>query len=405
MIAPFSPDSEYQFISPFLSDLRDISTLLASLQRITRQAIDLFNFEDCAVALLDTQRTHLLILVSSGEPPEKTQPFLLSASSRSRLVVEKAPLVLPETGLGVRLSPLAPAAPHVLVCLPMVEKERLLGVLIASSVSPVLPDSLELRQLLFLAEQSALILSAALQSEQLRVAEGAKASFLSLITHELRSPLNSINGYLDLILDGLAGELSAQQEEFVQRARVGSEYLYALLEDLLLAARTDAGQLRLKRESVVLDTLIEDVLEGLELVARDASVEITVNVPATFPALFVDTVRLQQIMRNLLGNAIHFTPAAGHVTLSAQVLPPRSTDGRRLAEISIRDTGYGIPLEYQKRIFERFFRLSPADSGRVSGQGLGLAVVKILVEQHGGSIKVESMPGRGSTFTFTLDAL
>lgn len=224
------------------------------------------------------------------------------------------------------------------------------------------------------------------------------AHFLSLVTHELRSPLNTINGYLDLTLEGLAGELNEQQREFLQRARAGSEHLYALIEDLLLAARADAGQLRLNRESVALRELVNNVLEELELTARDAGVSPEIEIPADLPMLMLDAVRVQHVLRNLLGNALYATPAGGHVTISA-----RYATEQKLLEMRVKDTGCGIDAQYHERIFERFFQVPHPAGGRTSGQGLGLAMVKLIVELHGGQVRVESAPGEGSIFIFTVE--
>lgn len=229
------------------------------------------------------------------------------------------------------------------------------------------------------------------------------SKFLSLVTHELRSPLNSINGYLDLMLEGMAGELSEQQREFLQRARAGSEHLYALLEDLLLAARADAGQLRLKRTSISLDELVAAAIEDLELTAQNAGVTIGTVLPVDLLPFSGDAVRLQHALRNLLNNALRFTSAGGRVTISAHLLPAQQDEARQKMEIRVQDTGCGIAPEYHERIFERFFRGPQAGGDRVSGQGLGLAVVRIIAELHGGSIRVESSPGEGSTFVLALD--
>src|SRR5579884_2325350 len=223
--------------------------------------------------------------------------------------------------------------------------------------------------------------------------------FLSLVSHELRSPLNTLNGYLDLLLEGIAGELNEQQREFVQRARAGSEHLYSLLEDLLLIARADAGQLRLNRTAHSLEELVNAAREELELAIMDAGVTLEIALPANLPELFVDATRIQQVLRNLLSNALRFTPAGGRVTIAARVVP----DEHERIEVNVRDTGCGIAPEYLERVFERFFQVPQAEGGRGGGQGLGLAVVKTIVEAHGGSVRVESAPGEGSTFLFTLD--
>jgi signal transduction histidine kinase len=242
--------------------------------------------------------------------------------------------------------------------------------------------------------------------------ERIKAQFISMITHELRSPLNSINGYLDLALEGIAGELNQQQREFVQRARAGSEHLYALIEDLLLISRADAGQLRLHRDLIRLPEIVANAIEELELIAKDNEISIRVDIASDFPPIYADAVRMQHVLRNLIKNALRFTPPGGSVTISARVKNSQietaaaesieTIEEQQQIEIQIRDTGFGIAPEYQERIFERFYQIPIVDAGRAAGQGLGLTIVKMIVELHGGQVSVESMPGAGSTFKITI---
>lgn len=235
-----------------------------------------------------------------------------------------------------------------------------------------------------------------------------KANFLSMVAHELRSPINSINGYLDLTLEGIAGELSEQQHEFIQRARAGSEHLYALVEDLLLVSRADAGQLQLNRAIIRLPDVIENAVEEMELTASDNGIAIAVDIAPDLPRLYADAIRIQQVLRNLLSNALRFTPQGGHVTISARLSEQPSTatnEEGHMIELLVSDTGVGIAPENQQRIFERFFQVSQGGRGRASGQGLGLAIVKMIVELHGGSVTVQSTPGEGSTFLCTLPCL
>lgn len=234
-----------------------------------------------------------------------------------------------------------------------------------------------------------------------------KANFLSMITHELRSPINAINGYLDLALTGIAGELNEQQHEFVRRARGGSEHLYALVEDLLLVSRADSGQLRLNRSITSLQALIANSIEEMELTASDNGITITSIIASDFPRVYADGTRIQQVLRNLISNALRFTPSGGSVTISASVFEDTTPDGeaRKSFVVQVRDTGSGIAPEYQQRIFERFYQIPLDHAGRTSGQGLGLAIVKMIVELHGGQVRVESNPGEGSAFTFTIPGI
>ncbi len=241
----------------------------------------------------------------------------------------------------------------------------------------------------------------------IRDATRMKANFISMITHELRSPLNAINGYLDLALSGVAGEINEQLREFLQRSRSGSEQLYGLVEDLLLVSRADAGQLRLSREVISLNDVITDAVDELELTAKDKGIDLSVDIDANFPQLYADPVRLQQVLRNLISNALRFTEPKGSVTVSALLEyvdgADADTEDRdvRIAKLRVSDTGCGITPEHQQRIFDRFYQI-PQNTMRITGQGLGLAIVKMIVELHGGHVIVESVPGKGSTFTCIL---
>lgn len=242
----------------------------------------------------------------------------------------------------------------------------------------------------------------------IRDATRMKAHFISMITHELRSPLNSINGYLDLALTGIAGELNDQLHEFLLRARSGSEHLYALLEDLLLISRADAGQWRLSRELIDLREIIDNAVEELELTARDNNLTITIADTPQLPSIYADAVRIQQVLRNLINNALRFTPSGGEITIAAHVQENTyegiSQEHTRVIVLQVNDTGCGIAPEFLERIFDRFYQVPGSTMSR-KGQGLGLAIVKMIVELHRGLIQVESTPGQGSTFTCILPCL
>jgi PAS domain S-box-containing protein len=283
------------------------------------------------------------------------------------------------------------------------ETMRLLGV----SVSPAVRESMPVC-LLIVRDMTAI-----------RDATRSKANFLSMITHELRSPLNAINGYLDLALSDVGGELTPQHREFVQRARAGSEHLYALLEDLLLISRADAGQIHLHREIIGLSDIIANAVEELELTATDNGIHIQIAIDKTIPRLYADALRMQQVLRNLLNNAIQFTDAGGEVIITAAVDETESTlspltssdldndadDIPRMIKLQVHDTGCGIAPEFHSRIFERFFQVPDERIRHAGGQGLGLAIVKMIVELHGGRVTLESMPGQGSTFVCWLPCL
>jgi len=227
-------------------------------------------------------------------------------------------------------------------------------------------------------------------------------TILATVAHELRSPLNTINGYLELALSGAGGALNAQQHEFVQRARMGSEHLYALLEDLLLVSRADADQLRLNRDIISLSPIVVDAVEQLELTAIDHDITIKVEVSERLPRLYADAVRLQQVVRNLVSNALRFTPSEGQVIISAYVetlvQEIDSDEPAPVVKLQVRDTGVAIAPEFYERIFERFFQIPREYERRAGGQGLGLAVVQQIVLAHGWEIQYIPKEPKGAIF-------
>lgn len=218
-----------------------------------------------------------------------------------------------------------------------------------------------------------------------------RANFISMVSHELRTPLNSINGFLEIVLDGHVGNLTPRQDEFLNYARASTHQLMTLVEDILFISRADTGQFKLRFDTVSLPELVAQVIHNLEAAAERAQVQLRVELPDDVPAMHADELRLQQVLSNLVNNAIKFTPPHGTVSLRAMV-------DRDVVRVEVSDTGEGIPIEEQERIFERFYQSDSTVSANTGGYGLGLAIAKLIVEQHAGRIWVESRPGSGSSF-------
>jgi two-component system phosphate regulon sensor histidine kinase PhoR len=215
-----------------------------------------------------------------------------------------------------------------------------------------------------------------------------------MVSHELRTPLNSLNGFLEIVLEGQAGPLRPRQEEFLNYARTSTHALMRLVEDIVFISRADTGQFTVRREATDVAELVAPVLRAHQLEAASAGLELRAELPANLPRLCVDESRIQQVLHNLVMNAIKFTPAPGRVTIGATHEP-------KALRLAVRDTGPGVAPEDQVRIFERFYQSESSTRGNATGYGLGLAIAKLIVEQHGGRIWVESPPGGGATFAFT----
>jgi signal transduction histidine kinase len=381
-----------------------------ALQRIVENTGALLEVSNCSVTLSNAKG--VTVVTQTTQPGQgrsyRSTRFRLNEGIASWVAEHREPLVINNVRLDPRFKRQGRTAVGSMMCAPLIDQGNFMGILTASSPQTDAFSLRQLRVLTIFAEQAVLAMTNARQAQQLRDASQVKAKFLSMVTHELRAPLNTINGYLDLALTGAAGELNEQQREFMQRARAGSEHLYALIEDLLLISRADAGQLHLNREEISLQEIMTNAVEELEITAVDNDITITVDVAEDVPPVWADSVRMQQVLRNLISNALRFTPADGSIRVAARSMGgdrpgPDAEDG--WVEIEVQDTGCGIAVEYQQRIFERFYQVPRSSGGRTSGQGLGLAAVKTIVELHGGRVTVESVPGQGSVFSFTLPCL
>jgi signal transduction histidine kinase len=230
--------------------------------------------------------------------------------------------------------------------------------------------------------------------ERLTELDRLKDSFVASVSHELRTPLTSIRGYLELVLEGDAGELTDDQRAFLAIVERNANRLLSVVADLLLVAQVDAGQLALARAPVDLAALAADCVKTSRPFALEKGVGLSLSAESG-PELSADAARLGQVIDNLVSNALKFTPAGGCVEVRTSAL-----DGHAVLEVA--DTGAGIPAADQKRVFERFFRSASATEQAVQGTGLGLGITKAIVEAHGGTIGVESEEGVGTTFRVEL---
>ncbi|MER3438544.1 MAG: hypothetical protein C4346_13700 [Chloroflexota bacterium] len=221
-----------------------------------------------------------------------------------------------------------------------------------------------------------------------------KSEFLSTMSHELRTPMNAIIGYAQLMLDGLDGELTPQQEADIAQIARSADQLLQLINDVLDLSKIEAGRLKLSPEPLDINRLVEDVCAGLRAQDMAKGIALRVEEPEKLPAVSADATRIRQVLINLVGNAIKFTER-GEVCVST----------RRQAEwvlIDVADTGIGIPPEALEFIFEEFRQADGSTTRRFGGRGLGLAIARKLARMHGGDITVQSTVGVGSAFTLHL---
>ena len=250
------------------------------------------------------------------------------------------------------------------------------------------------------------------QTEALRMARDAadaanraKSEFLANMSHELRTPLNAVIGFSDMLSQQYYGPLTAKQDEYVQDIHESATYLLALINDILDLSKIEAGRMDLETSQIDLDSMIKHSLVMVRERATKHALYLSSSIdPRLEPLrLMADERKIRQILYNLLANAVKFTPDGGAVDLTARLVDEVEGQGQAWAEISVTDTGIGLSAKELERVFEAFYQVKTPEAGKTPGTGLGLSLVKRMVELHGGKVWAESKgPGWGARFVFTL---
>ncbi|HKO31719.1 MAG TPA: ATP-binding protein, partial [Nitrospiraceae bacterium] len=302
------------------------------------------------------------------------------------------------------------------VAVPLKVKDRVLGSLMVDRIQAhsLTQDDLEL--MMTVAHQVAIALDNAAAYEQiedlnmglevkvrertyeLEQADRVRSQFLSLVSHELKTPLTSIKGFLQNLLDGLTGPLNEKQQRYLSRMLDNSDRLIRMIEALLDRTRIQSGRLDLVPGEIDLGHCVADAVEQLRLLAQAKQQTLETVAPLAPLTVWADRDRMIQIVTNLVQNAVKFTPEGGSIIVTVK------QESQTLAAVSVCDTGPGIPPECLDQIFDPFFRAKQVRSG-IKGLGLGLSIVRTLVELQGGTIAARSEPGQGAELSFTIPLL
>lgn len=235
-------------------------------------------------------------------------------------------------------------------------------------------------------------------NQRLEESNRYKSRFLANVSHELKTPLTAIKGSVENLMRGVAGQLGERQIRYLSRTKASTDRLSRLINDLLDLSRVEARKVDFRPVTVSLLPLTREVIESLRPVAEEKLISLEVVASDPNMMAWVDRDKITQVLTNLVGNAVEFTPSHGKVTVAVE------RDGAEWVRVSVTDTGPGIPPEETTKIFEEFYQIADVNKQIPQGTGLGLAISKALVEMHGGKIWVESELGKGSTFAFILPA-
>ncbi|HUE99098.1 MAG TPA: ATP-binding protein [Anaerolineales bacterium] len=240
--------------------------------------------------------------------------------------------------------------------------------------------------------------TAELQKALERVSELSqlKANFISNISHELRTPLTHIKGYVELLITESLGEITEEQRHALQVSQQSTGRLEALIEDLIMFSLSSRGELSITHENVDLRRLVNLAIKSSTVKAQERGVSLNVIIDEDVPLVQADAQKIAWVLNQLLDNGVKFTPSSGRVVLSVK------REGDNLVIVSVTDTGIGIPSNRLNDIFEPFHQLDGSSTRRYGGTGLGLSLVRQIIEAHGSMIEVQSIEGRGSTFKFPL---
>lgn len=288
---------------------------------------------------------------------------------------------------------------HSQLTIPLVSQQKLIGV--AALERDVLDgfDPHVVETVVRLTNHAAAAIANAVLYEQVNEANQAKSEFVSMVSHELKTPMTAIRGYVDLMLSGMTGDLTAQQHNFLETIAANVRRMGQQIQDLTDISRIEMNRLHMEMSPTTLESVMNETLQTVQALCDEKQISLNLDLPASLPRVLADRSRLVQVMTNLVSNACKYSPAETAVTVRCR---PHEEDGRLMVLCAVIDQGYGISEEDQKQLFTKFFRSDDPNIRQSKGTGLGLSITRGIVELHGGRIWVESERGKGTTFTFTI---
>ncbi|MDM8530158.1 ATP-binding protein [Anaerolineales bacterium HSG25] len=397
-------------ISRQLTAILDISELL---EYVVNRIQTEFNFYHVHLYVIETETNELVMFEGSGEVGRKLKKEDHRLQMGQGIVGQVASIgkfrVINDVNQSNQFfrNPLLPDTNSELA-IPLRKGEQVLGVLDVQSeqIDRFIPADISL--LHSIANQTAIAIdNARLLAERqatiakLQEVDRAKSQFITVMSHELRTPLNAINGFSELLLLGLSGELPESAKEDIQLIHESGEHLLALINDILDISQIESGQVQLTPQSLDVQELIDEVLASTKLHIKEKPIKIEVIISDSLRPIWADHTRLKQVLLNLVGNAIKFTEK-GVITIQVSLEENVRSTVNNKVYFSIKDTGIGIPANKVELIFQSFQQVDMSDSRRYGGTGLGLKICQQLVELHGGKIGVKSSEGVGSEFWFTV---
>jgi signal transduction histidine kinase len=386
----------------------DLETVLT---RIVSHAVQLSGTDGGAIYEYDEPSEEFLLRATDHMEAElinalRANPPRLGDGVVGRAALSREPIQIADIADAVAYAPrmralLARFGFRASLAVPLLREDRIIGGLVVrrKSVGEFRPEVVEL--LKTFATQSALAIQNARlfreiedKSRQIEAANRHKSEFLANMSHELRTPLNAIIGFSEVLLDPAMPVTDEERLQFITDVLSSGKHLLGLINEILDLAKVEAGKMELQIETALLQDVIEAVANTMRPLAVKKFIDLRAECDEGLAPIAMDGARIKQVLLNLVGNAVKFTPEEGKIWV-------RANTANSEVQIEVSDTGPGIPPQDRERIFLEFQQVG-RDAGKPQGTGLGLALAKKFVEMHGGKIWVESELGKGSTFAFTL---
>ncbi|MCA9980135.1 MAG: GAF domain-containing protein [Anaerolineales bacterium] len=284
--------------------------------------------------------------------------------------------------------------------IPIINERRLLGAATIERNTAHAYDEKDLDAAVRFIEHITVAITNALLYAEVKVANEAKSEFVSLVSHELKTPLTAIRGYTDLMLTGLTGAVNEQQQEYMGTIVSNVNRMMTLIQDLTDISRIETSQLTVRLQPIPFANVVSETVAGIQSMAKNKNIDIDLHMPSDIPLVLGDHNRLVQVMTNLVGNACKYSPPDTKVDVMVRC--GQNDKGQAVVWCEVRDHGYGIAPEDQQKLFSKFFRSADPNIRQSSGTGLGLFITKGLIELHGGELQFESELNKGTSFTFSV---
>lgn len=390
-------------IAILLQTAQDVSATLDPpelLHRLARNTAEALGVRAASIRLFRETEEDLALVAAYGLSQEYLDkgPIDLARSAVDGEVLAGRPVIIDETSIDPRVQypeELAEEGIHSMLAVPIIGRGKLLGVLRVYAEQPRRFDRPDADFVMAIAHQGATALENALAYERLQREDEQRSQFVRMVTHELRAPVGGAQSLLRTLLRGLAGDLSAQQRDMLTRVEARLDMLLQLINDLLALAASKTVDMEQPLKRLPLQPVINQIVDRLTPEAKAKGVTLSCDLPFEVLAVRATEEGLLRVFDNLIGNAIKYTPPGGSVCVRVVERPAG-------AVITISDTGIGIPQEDLPHLWNNFFRARNARQSGIPGTGLGLTIVKQLVDHFGGLISVRSVEGQGTTFKLTL---